>query len=336
MSFTTSIKKLFRPARAVVLMYHRIAEPEVDPWQLSVSKQNFESHLNILSASGRVVRTGELIEMLSRRQLVKDVVCLTFDDGYEDNFLHALPLLERYNCPATFFISTGNIGSGEPYWWDALTDIFLTAKKLPAALQISIGERDFLYNLDNDGWLMDHELKMHKSWHWPAEPPTQRAKIYFEIWTHLRDLPGFTIRDVVKTLVEWSELRLSNKCGSFPMTRTELISMFQSSQAESGVHTITHAALSAFPKQIQHGEILGCKEYLDVNLQKTHSLMAYPYGNYNSDTLEVVKNAGMKAAFTTDARCITARSDLFQLGRFQVIDQPGDVFSRQLNKWLKQ
>jgi len=37
----------------------------------------------------------------------KDSFAITFDDGYEDNFQYALPILKKYNCSATFFICTG-------------------------------------------------------------------------------------------------------------------------------------------------------------------------------------------------------------------------------------
>ena len=44
---------------------------------------------------------------------------LTFDDGYANN-LRALPILRRYGVPATFFVTAGNVASGEASWWDAV------------------------------------------------------------------------------------------------------------------------------------------------------------------------------------------------------------------------
>jgi peptidoglycan/xylan/chitin deacetylase (PgdA/CDA1 family) len=46
-------------------------------------------------------------------------VLLTFDDGYANN-LRALPVMRQFNVPATFFVTSGNIASGEPFWWDVL------------------------------------------------------------------------------------------------------------------------------------------------------------------------------------------------------------------------
>lgn len=44
---------------------------------------------------------------------------LTFDDGYFNN-ARALPLLEEFNVPAVFFISSGHVKQGKAFWWDAL------------------------------------------------------------------------------------------------------------------------------------------------------------------------------------------------------------------------
>lgn len=62
---------------------------------------------------------------LSPRDLAKDLlpegkyVLLTFDDGYFNN-TRALPLLEEFQVPAVFFISSGHVKHGKAFWWDAL------------------------------------------------------------------------------------------------------------------------------------------------------------------------------------------------------------------------
>ena len=334
MSVGRSIKKLFRPSRAIVLMYHRIAEPEMDPWQLAVSRNNFKEHLEILAATGKVISTDKLINNISNKKLKSDCFCITADDGYQDNYLNAFPLIEEYACPSTIFIASGSIGSGEPYWWDTMRNIFLSAKKLPATLDITVGNKQFVYTLEKDGEIDAQQSKMHSAWHWPQTPPTQRCEIYLELWMHLRDQPSMLINETVKQLVRWSGVEVTNDSGSYPMTRQELLEMSSGKYINTGIHTITHAALGAFPRQIQQTEIKGCKEYLDDNLARDHSSIAYPYGNYNKDTLEVARQVGLKGAFTTDPKPVTIKSDVYQLGRFQVINQTGEQFKKQLDHWL--
>lgn len=119
-------KRVFRKIRtlveskAVVLMYHRIDNLTFDPWQLAVSPDNFEQQLKVLRTTFDVVPLDKLSSRIQRRPIASKSVCITFDDGYVDNYKFAKPLLEKYNCPATFFIAHNYIGKEQQYWWDEL------------------------------------------------------------------------------------------------------------------------------------------------------------------------------------------------------------------------
>jgi peptidoglycan/xylan/chitin deacetylase (PgdA/CDA1 family) len=58
-------------------------------------------------------------ETLSSLESDKKYILLTFDDGYFNNS-RAIPVLEEFQVPATFFISSGYITNNRAYWWDAL------------------------------------------------------------------------------------------------------------------------------------------------------------------------------------------------------------------------
>lgn len=334
MSVMQGIRRMFDQKKAVVLMYHRIASPAVDPWQLSVSAENFEAHLRVLQQEGNVVSISELVQSIEQKSLKKNVICITFDDGYEDNYLHALPLLAKYDCPATFFIASGLIDSNEPYWWDALGDIFLLKEKLPENLDIAIGDKTFTYQLRNDGKLTEEEKLLHSKWYWPIEPPTQRCEIYLNIWMELRNRSHATIATAVNQLKAWSGIEWKNDTGNFPMSGEQLTEMAAHPLVGIGVHTVTHAALGALSKEIQVAEIAGCKNFLDGHLNHAHEAIAFPYGFYNNHTREAVTQAGLKAGFTTDAKPVTPKSDILQMGRYQIVDQNGNQFKAKLDKLL--
>lgn len=334
MPFYSSIKKYFRPARAVVLMYHRIAEPEIDPWQLAVSKKNFREHLKILTSYGNVISTDQLIENIRNKKLDSDCFCITSDDGYQDNYINALPLIEEFSFPSTFFITSGSIDSDKPFWWDVLTNIFLAAKKLPSRLDVTINKKRFCYILENDGKIGDQQIKKHSSWQWQKTPPTQRCEIYFELWMYLRDLPANIIVEAINGLSNWSGEESINDSGNFPMSSQELLSMSESKFVKTGIHTVTHAALGTLSKSIQESEINGCRKYLEDKLGRDHLSIAFPYGNYNSDTLDIAKHTGLRGAFTTEPKAVTIKSEIYRLGRFQVINLTGEQFKVQIEKWL--
>ncbi|MCL2881561.1 MAG: polysaccharide deacetylase family protein [Coriobacteriia bacterium] len=92
----------------VVLLYHRIIDDgQSDPEHLGVSSELFESHLAMIAEN---FATPSLLEVCGALRtgvpLPRSSVCITFDDGYRDNFEKALPLLEQYHIPATFFVAT--------------------------------------------------------------------------------------------------------------------------------------------------------------------------------------------------------------------------------------
>lgn len=96
-----------------VLLYHRVASIEDDYWSIAVDPQYFEEQIKWISDNYPICRFGDDFKKIKEPTFV-----ITFDDGYQDNLKVALPILEKYNVPATFFISTGTIGSN--FWWDRL------------------------------------------------------------------------------------------------------------------------------------------------------------------------------------------------------------------------
>lgn len=89
-----------------ILMYHRVTESrEFD--QLTVTPGRFAEQMSILAAAGNVVSLKEAVESLQKGAAVaKNSVVITFDDGYLDNLEQALPILERYQLPASIFVTT--------------------------------------------------------------------------------------------------------------------------------------------------------------------------------------------------------------------------------------
>jgi peptidoglycan/xylan/chitin deacetylase (PgdA/CDA1 family) len=88
-----------------ILSYHSISKPaEPMPGEVDVSPENFEQQLIWIACKRTVVPISETLMARS------GMTAVTFDDGFRDNLTRALPLLERYQIPATFFITAGYIG----------------------------------------------------------------------------------------------------------------------------------------------------------------------------------------------------------------------------------
>ena len=90
------------------VVYHTISKPDVPlPANIDISPQRFEEHLKWLAKRHR--RVAGLRDLLTTPS-TKNLIAITFDDGYKDNLTVALPLLEKYNLPATIFVAAGFMG----------------------------------------------------------------------------------------------------------------------------------------------------------------------------------------------------------------------------------
>ena len=318
----------------MVLMYHRIAEVDFDPWQLSVNPSNFEAQLNLLKQHYKVITTSELIRQVQNRKIERDCVCITFDDGYADNFLEAKPLLEKYKCPATFFIASNYIGSGLQFWWDELEDIILGSQYLPGILSIIINDKPYTFTID-DIELTPAHIEKQKSWEWPALPPTGRCKLYLEIWEILLPLEFNYIKDAIDYIRRWANYNVTPPKGKLPMTLNQLGMLAGNDLFEIGMHTSTHPALSFHTKEYQRMEIASCKNELQNNYPHVINAIAYPYGRFDQSTVTVLAEENIDAGFTTDGQVIAKRSDCYRLSRLQVNNWNADHFKRELKRWSK-
>ncbi|HEX5760502.1 MAG TPA: polysaccharide deacetylase family protein, partial [Thermoanaerobaculia bacterium] len=113
------LARRWRP-RAVVLLYHRVAETSDDPYGQAVAPARFESHLALLRREYHVASLESLVEKLDRRDYPDRTVAVSFDDGYADNLAAAAPLALRQEVPLTVFVTVEPVVEGTPFWWDEL------------------------------------------------------------------------------------------------------------------------------------------------------------------------------------------------------------------------
>ncbi len=94
-----------------VLIYHRVGA-DMDQ-EMDLPTARFREHLLLLRREFDVVRLVEGLERLGRGDLQRDLVAVTFDDGYADVYRRAWPLLAELRIPATLFLATGFLDGAE-------------------------------------------------------------------------------------------------------------------------------------------------------------------------------------------------------------------------------
>lgn len=118
--FTFFRRSIFRKKRILVLGYHSIglANPHyATQGEYMLSREEFSRQLRYLKNNYNVVPLSDLVACLQDGRCAGDCVAITFDDGYKDAILQAVPILKEYQMPAAFFIVSGLIGKKEYLDW---------------------------------------------------------------------------------------------------------------------------------------------------------------------------------------------------------------------------
>ncbi|WP_210486147.1 polysaccharide deacetylase family protein [Rufibacter aurantiacus] len=312
-------------------MYHRICDPEADIWEIAVSPTNFEQQLQYLKANHHVIPLQEMVDGLAMNKIKRNSIAITFDDGYADNYLQAKPLLEKYGLPATFFVSSGNIGQETPFWWDELEQLILFTERLPQTFtlegraQVDLKEEQLLTNS------LGHK---HTSWKaCEEEPPTLRASLFFKLWQQLKPLTYGQQQEQMQRIREWAGFTGETKPELKSMTLEQLKDLGKSNLFTIGAHTVSHPALAFHTADYQRRELTQNRTFLREVTGQDVNLLAYPYGNYNEETLSSVASLKFKAAFTTEENRIQKQANRYRLGRYQVKNLPFQELSSTFHPW---
>lgn len=243
----------------LVTMYHRINDEVGEKLAgLTVSITNFENQLLYYKKKYQILRLEEDWTFLKKTGIV-----ITFDDGYADNIINALPLLEKYNIPATIFVTTLNINTKNEFWWDRLVFDYYAAKDFFffPGIKEKVSKAKYSYNYC--------------------------AAIVSKIETNEKE----------NWLIEFESINSINYQSreSFrSLTFDELYRLSEHPLIDIGLHTHNHPALGEMTHQEQRDELQLSLEKLDKVVATSVKYLAVPFGSYNKATLQLSEELGLK------------------------------------------
>jgi peptidoglycan/xylan/chitin deacetylase (PgdA/CDA1 family) len=294
----------------IILVYHRVTDLSSDPEMLAVSPENFRQHMEFLKQRYSIVRFEE-----DWPNLKEPAVVITFDDGYSDNVLEALPILEEVGVPATFFVSTWGIGTGKAFWWHELEDILLQDGEFPSHFKLD-------------------DARHGKAW----DTSTLEGRKVLYNWLNAqmqRVAPGRR-KSWLHQLAEWSGPGDVDMNMHRSMTRDEIKRLAASPWATIGAHTVTHSALSALAEEQQRNEIITSRQDLENITGMEITTFSYPFGrkrDYNQTSRRLCREAGFKKAAANFPGQVHRWTDPFQLPRHLVRNWDMDTFSGQIKSF---
>lgn len=301
-----------RYRKLLILMYHRVLE-EPDPLvDGNVQLSTFRWQMAVLKRHFNVLPLGEAVERLVRRSLPPRAACITFDDGYADNFEIALPVLKQCALPATFFVATGFLDGGR-MWNDSVIE----------AIRRFRGDRLDLRSMGFDVY--------------PTDTIEARRNT---IHTLLNGMKYRPLAERLRSVTKLMEL-VGEELPDGLMMRTDQVRSLYMQDMDIGAHTVHHPILARLPLKSAEAEIIEGRAQLQDIIGGAVKSFAYPNGrpgqDYERAHVEIVRRAGFQVSVSTAWGCGRADTDRFQLPRIGSWDPtPLRFAARLLSTYLSE
>lgn len=324
--------------RAVILLYHRVASPAIDPLLLAVTPGHFTDHLAILRREYHPITLAELGEACAENRIPDRAVAITFDDGYADNLRAAAPILERYRQHATVFI-TGACLEGVPLFYDELERILLWTPILPKKIRIRVNGRVREWELGD--WSRRPKKPDDDYLRWTMErssDPTPRHRCYRELFNILRAAPVQVRTRTMASLRKATGVKRDRTALRLLMTKADIRRATRGKTLEIGAHTRNHPALNWLTAKKQREEIVSGKRLLERTIGREVRAFAYPYGSpwdVTPETVQLAREAGFATACGNYPGPVDSESDLLWLPRCLVRDWSGEEFEQRMREFFE-
>ena len=318
-----------RPARPqpLILMYHRVAAPVVDPWGLAVHPDRFAAHMEVLREQRTPLGMSEIVRRLQDGTLPGNAVGVTFDDGYVDNVSDARPRLAAAGVPATIFLVADALGQPREFWWDEVARGILSRREaLDCEIPVNGGSCRLTFPAASGA---EEDLRANGSWRAWLEPCTARQQTFLDFWRRLRDVRASVRDEAMNQFREAANLPAADP-GDLPMALDDVAQLVRDGLFEIGGHTLTHQPLPALAPEERRREIAEGKRRCEQLAGREVRGFAYPHGALDDDCRAAVRASGFTWACTTAAGPVQRSSDPHALPRLFVEDWDAATFEAAL------
>lgn len=250
-----------------ILAYHRILDDDLKSYRfdselISANSQQFEKQVSYLSKHFNVVTLRDAFENLNPNG--RENIVITFDDGFDDLYHKAYPILKKYNAKATMFISTGYMGSGKYLWTDELT--FHLKQNLDKKLSLPP--------------YFDDEAVGGKS--------GSCDDILGKIFRIMKQVPDRERHELLATIFSQLPIEPGSDAGNH-MVAWEMVKEMSDYGIEFGSHTVNHPILTRLEGNQLKYELEESKRAIEEHTGKPCVSIAYPVGGAESFDIRVSK-----------------------------------------------
>jgi len=283
-------------SQIAILMYHRVG-PKKDNWSFpSLNHQSFQKQVEYLCRHFEMLSLDAFAQYIEQKKVLPSkAVVITFDDGYLDNYTNAYPVLKKCQVPATVFLTTGYIGTGNLFWWDRVSYI----------IHHSANNVISLNGLGNYSIASEHEK-------------TYNANIILE---KLKCLPDGIKQLMIEKLAKIAQVDIPAELGKNLVLSWKEICEMSNGGIFFGSHTVHHPILTNIELDQAKWEITQSRVTIKEKVKQEVNLFSYPNGNYNTKLEKIVRGTGFTCAVTIKPnKLINANDDVYALSRLEALE----------------
>jgi peptidoglycan/xylan/chitin deacetylase (PgdA/CDA1 family) len=268
--------------------------PEPQPFSIeTVRLSDFEKQIQFLSKIFRMITISQLLEEINSDTLQPNTICVTFDDGYRDNYLYAYPILKKYEVPATIFLATGAIGNSTLLWHDQVL----------RALRCT--------RLQNLEWPNGSNRQ------WPLDSVQSRLNFAFTFLASLKQKRPEKRDQEIANLHRMCAVDHTEPRSNEMLSWQDVRDMHENGIA-FGAHTVTHPILSLLDEREITFEVSQSKQAIEKKLNTNIDVFAYPNGrpgDFDERVKQILKNCGFRCGLTTNWGMNSLAHDPFEWHR---------------------
>lgn len=307
-------------SKLYISMYHYVRDlkhsryPEIKGLDVSLFRQQIE----FMKAHFSIVTMEQVIDAVERKiNLPENALLLTFDDGYSDNYTFVLPILEEFSVQGSFFIS------GKTFATHQLLDVNKVHYILASADTYELVE-DVKKEMDHYRGSEFDYAPTEELFHQYAVPNRFDIKETIFVKRMLQTALPERVRNMISSKLFEKYVGVSEECLAYElyMNEDQLRAMKRHGMF-IGVHGYDHYWLGNLPVDQMQKDISKGIEVLDEFIDRKHWVMNYPYGSYNAQVLDYIKEQGACLGLTTDVRIADLKHDSpLELPRLDCNDYP--------------
>lgn len=287
------------PGRLAVLMYHAVPQvPLPVPDWCFLPAETFSAQMRYLRENFEVLPLLDAVTRLQAGRITRPTAVLTFDDGYKDNHDVVFPILRELGLPATIFLNTGLIDTGDTVWFCRLHKALCETERA----EVRWGG-------------VSYDLRGKAS----------RAAASAELQGRLKALdPGSLNAEVARISAALGVEVLTPLSPTSPfrmLGSKEIAALAASGMIDFGAHTHTHAILTRLSPAERRDEIVRSVQVVAALTGRPCTSFAYPNGqpqDYGQEDRDVLIELGVKVAVSTTEGPNLPGTPLLDLRRYGV------------------